>query len=195
MIKNIIFDLGKVLIDYDFDIFFSACGLQPECHDLIQAEPLILLFDRGKINRQSFYLELKKIFSFQLSQQEFEKAWCSIFWQNTPMITLAKQLKLNYHIFILSNTDEIHFPYIWKNFPALHIFKDNIVLSYQVGYVKPDYSIYRKALEQFDISPVETVFIDDKAENVEAAEKVSISSILHLSNKKTGADISKLLTS
>ncbi|MCF7792737.1 MAG: hypothetical protein K9N09_02125 [Candidatus Cloacimonetes bacterium] len=74
MIKNIIFDLGKVLIDYDFNLFFQACGLEPDKIDFKDDISLILKFDSGLIYRKTFYKEMKTSFNFDLIQSDFEKA-------------------------------------------------------------------------------------------------------------------------
>ncbi|MCF7792736.1 MAG: HAD-IA family hydrolase [Candidatus Cloacimonetes bacterium] len=110
------------------------------------------------------------------------------------MIDFAKKLSSKYKIFILSNTDEIHFPYIWKTFPSLHIFAQNLMLSYQLGCMKPNLEIYSKALSMHKLKAEECIFIDDKLENMRAAEKFGMTSILHINNKKTFIDVSKHLT-
>lgn len=194
MIKNIIFDLGKVLIDYDFDIFFKACKVNSKAADLKNAASVINLFDAGKISKKQFYNAMKKIYSFQLDQLDFEAAWCNHFSQNMEMIAFAKKLSSQLNLFILSNTDEIHFPFIWQNFPILHFFDNNLMLSYQLNYIKPDLDIYKKAFTLFGLSTEESLFIDDKEKNVIAADKFGICSILHETNKKTIQEVSNLLT-
>jgi putative hydrolase of the HAD superfamily len=194
MIKNIIFDLGQVLINYDFGLFFRACGLNPKEHRFRDDLPLISKFDAGLINRETFYNEMRKIYGFNLSQTEFEKAWCTPFWENAEMLEFAHELSPDYRLFILSNTDEIHFPFLWKTFPNLHIFKTNLMLSYILGCVKPDVKIFRLALNQFSLKPDECLFIDDKKANIESAKRYGLSAILHKENNKTITSLYNILT-
>ena len=193
MIKNIIFDLGNVLIYFDYNRFFAACGFAPEERDVDEALPVILRFDAGLIGRDEFYLGMKKVFSFDLSPAEFEAAWCDNFWENTEMIDFAHELSRQYRIFILSNTDEIHFPYIWQKFPSLHVFRQNILLSYELQAVKPEKLIYRKALRKFDLIPAECIFIDDKKINVRVAQEIGLKAVWHADNKKTKEKIISML--
>ena len=194
MIKNIIFDLGNVLINFDFNRFFAVCGYKPDERDLDEALPVLMKFDAGKISRIEFYKQMKKLFTFNLSQIQFEAAWCDNFWENSEMIEFARKISEKYSVFILSNTDEIHFPYIWQQFPILHFFQNNLMLSYELGAVKPGRLIYERALEKFDLKPEECLFIDDKKINVEAANICGFQSIWHQTNKKTIEKISKFLT-
>jgi glucose-1-phosphatase len=192
--KNIIFDLGNVLIYHDFNRFFAACGYKPGVRDLDEALPVLMKFDAGEINRSQFYVGMKDVFGFDFSQADFEAAWCDNFCENAELIEFAFQLSCKYPVFILSNTDEIHFPYIWQTYPSLHFFKSNLILSYRLGAVKPGKEIYRKALKEYSLVPGNCVFIDDKKVNVDAAESCGINPIWHQSNVETIEKISKFLT-
>jgi putative hydrolase of the HAD superfamily len=194
MIKNIFFDLGKVLVDYDFDSFFTRSGLNPNFNSLLPAREIIDSFNKGEIARQQFYLMMRDLYGFDLDQQQFEDNWCDVFWLNDDMVQFARKLSENYDIFILSNTDELHFNYIWQNFPALHFFDENLILSYKSGFIKPDRRIYEEGLKSFLLKPSESLFVDDLKENVKAAQKIGIESFIFESNEKTISQISKALT-
>ncbi|HPR17602.1 MAG TPA: HAD family phosphatase [Candidatus Cloacimonadota bacterium] len=193
MIKNIIFDLGKVLIDYDFDLFFRACGFAAGEKDLAQAEDIIALFDAGKINKKQFYLQMRERFGINLTQTAFESAWLHIFWEDKEMLNLAAECKKRFPIYLLSNTDELHFPFVWQQFPSLRIFAKNLMLSYEMDCVKPELIIFQKGLEKFGLKPEESIFIDDRADNVEAARKIGITSICHRSCLQTKKLLEKYL--
>ncbi|MFC1898579.1 HAD-IA family hydrolase [Candidatus Cloacimonadota bacterium] len=194
MIKNIIFDLGNVLINHDFNRFFAVCGYKPDERDLDEALPVLMKFDAGQIGREEFYTGMQEVFGFDLSRNEFEAAWCDNFCENTEMIDFARELSSGYSVFILSNTDEIHLPYIWKTFPTIHFFNEKLMLSYELGAVKPGKLIYEKALEKFDLNAKECLFIDDKFTNVKSAETCDITSIWHQTNSETFEKIAKILT-
>ena len=194
MIKNVIFDLGKVLIDFDFDGFYTSLGHDPAERTLDEANGPILLFEAGKISKSIFFEEIKKIYDFELSLKNFEILWCNVFSEAKEMIELARKISEKYNVFILSNTDEIHFPYIWKNFPELHFFKKNLMLSYELNSVKPEKEIYQNAIEKFGLNPVECVFIDDRPVNVNVAQEFGMKGIIHQSYFNTKEKLVKILT-
>ncbi len=191
--KDIIFDLGKVLVDYNFDVFYKELDYEPEMTTLMESTIPVLKFESGRITRQEFYQQLKNIYKFEHSIADFEKVWCSVFTGLTPLVNYARELKENYNVYILSNTDEIHFPLIWKEFPELHFFEDNLMLSYELDSVKPQKKIYERALEKFDLNPDDCLFIDDKLENIEAAKQIGITGILFTNVEETVANIRKSL--
>ncbi len=193
-LKNVIFDLGKVLIDYDFNIFFENLGLQDHKLDISQVVPAIKNFGSGKISRQQFYEHSKILLSHDVNQAKFEAAWRSIFSEIPEMIELARRISEEYQVYLLSNTDEIHFPYIWDNFSKLHFFQDNLMLSYKLKAIKPDSKIYHRGLEKFSLNPEECLFIDDKAENVEAAIHLGLKAIQFKDYNSTKLFIDKSLT-
>ncbi len=194
MIKNVIFDLGKVLIEFDFDGFYTALGYDSAERTLDEANEPILLFEAGKISKAVFFEEIKKIYGFDLSLKEFEILWCSVFSDAKEMIELARKISEKYNVFILSNTDEIHFPYIWKNFPELHFFEKNLMLSYELNSVKPEKEIYQNAIRRFRLNPTECVFIDDRQINVNVAEEFGMKGIIHQSYFNTKEKLVKILT-
>ncbi len=193
MIKNVLFDLGKVLVDYDFDLFFQRLGYSPGQRELSVARDIVLEFDKGSFSRLTFYQKMKQIFPHNLSPEKFFQSWCNIFFLIPEMVELAKVLQCDLDIFLLSNTDELHFPFIWKKFEALHIFADHLMLSYQLKAVKPDAKIYIKALQNFDLKPQNCLFIDDKIENVNGAEKLNITALHHQNYHQTKAEMENIL--
>ena len=192
-IENIIFDLGNVLIDVDFEVFYQKLGYVPEATDLVKAKHFITKFEAGQIAVDDFIEELNNHWNLQLSVDEFKLIWTNLFSANQQMIDLAEDLSQKYPVYILSNTDEIHFPYIWNNFPELHFFRDRLLLSYKLGTVKPNSQIYQIACQKYDLTPESTIFIDDKAENIEAARKIGFNGIVYLNYKQTRQELDKLL--
>jgi FMN phosphatase YigB (HAD superfamily) len=77
---------------------------------------------------------------------------------------------------MLSNTDVMRFGFIKDRFPEVLLF-DEYVLSYEVGYVKPDPRIYEIAVDKAEVSPNECLFIDDRRENIEAARQLGVQTI------------------
>jgi len=191
--KNIIFDLGKVLVDYNFDVFYKALEYKPETETLMESTIPVLEFESGRLTRNEFYFQLKDIYKFDYNIEEFEKIWCSVFTEVTELVDFAKELKENHNIYILSNTDELHFNSIWQQFPELHFFEDNLMLSYELDSVKPQKKIYERALKMFDLKPEDCLFIDDKQENIVSAEEMGISGVLFTNAAETKENIKKHL--
>ncbi|OQX71855.1 MAG: hypothetical protein B6D62_01215 [Candidatus Cloacimonas sp. 4484_275] len=192
--KNIIFDLGNVLVNFDFTEFWEKIGAKPAHKRFLEeAEKPILLFEAGKISKEQFFSEFKKIYDFEMPLPKFEKIWSEVFSENLPMVELAKKLHSDFDLYIFSNTDEIHFPYIWKNFPSLHFFGENLMLSYEIGAVKPEKEAYENALKKFNLKPENCVFIDDRPINIKMAQQLGMKGIVHRSFEETAAELSKIL--
>ena len=153
----------------------------------------VLEFEAGRISRWEFYRKLKKIYRFEHSLADFEKVWCSVFTGLTDLVDYAMELKENYNVYILSNTDEIHFNIVWQDYPELHFFGDNLMLSYELDSVKPQKEIYERALKMFDLNPEDCLFIDDKLENIHGAAINGIAGILFTNVEDTKRDIKKYL--
>ena len=145
----------------------------------------LLEFEAGKITRQEFYLQLKSIYEFEHSISDFEKVWSNVFTGLTGLVDYARELKENYNVYILSNTDEIHFNIVWQEYPELHFFENNLMLSYELNSVKPQKEMYERALEKFDLKSEECLFIDDKPENIQAARDIGIFGILFTNAEDT----------
>ncbi len=192
--KNIIFDLGKVLIDYNFDVFYKELKYEPGLEILTESTFPILEFESGRITRKEFYQQLKNIYKFEHSLADFEKVWCSVFTELTGLVDYARELKEKYNVFVLSNTDEIHFTSIWEDYPELHFFERNLMLSYELDSVKPQKEIYERSLKMFDLKPEDCLFIDDKPENIQGAREMGIAGILYTNFEETKKDINNYLT-
>lgn len=105
--------------------------------------------------------------------EKLVKIWEFPFNLNKPVLNLLPKLKRQVKIFLLSNTDAIHIRAIEQKFNILRNF-DGSVLSFEVGYCKPEPEIYFKALKQSNTSPENSLLIDDLEVNILGAEKVGI---------------------
>ncbi|MCF7920095.1 MAG: HAD-IA family hydrolase [Candidatus Cloacimonetes bacterium] len=190
MIKNIIFDLGNVLINYDFELFFEKLGYARAERSLAEADHLIQPFECGELEIMEFINGLSSVYHNDLTIEDFTEAWCDIFWENKPLLAIAEKLKEKYRIMILSNNDELHFPYIWEKYPSLHFFQnEDIMISSRLGYIKPDKGIYVQAAEKHNFNWEESLFIDDKQENILMAENMGARVIWHRVNEITNSEL------
>jgi putative hydrolase of the HAD superfamily len=179
----VISDLGKVILYFDNDIFFRKIA----AHSRFSLEEikelagkhfgLVMDFDRGKMEPRQFYREVIHRFEMEIPFQTFCEIYSDVFSPNPPVLGIFSRLRSKYRLVLLSNTDALRFGFIRENFPGIFIF-DAYVLSYEVGYVKPHPQIFRTALERAQAEPSQCLFIDDREENVEAAQRMGLNTIL-----------------
>jgi glucose-1-phosphatase len=183
MIKTLIFDLGKVIVDYNHAKIFAAIAQksdfnEAEIQQMVFSSDLSANYERGKISTQEFYESVKKSLNLPMSLPEFDAAWNSTFELKSILDeSLFENLSNKYRLIILSDTNEMHFEFIRKNFTILNYF-DDFVLSYNVGAVKPSEQIYNEAIKSANCLPNECFFTDDRLPNVEGAKNVGINAIL-----------------
>jgi HAD superfamily hydrolase (TIGR01509 family) len=195
MIRAVISDLGKVILNFDNRIFFSKMAAYCPCTEekirevVHRSSGFIELFDSGKITPQEFYSRVVRTLCARISYTDFFDAYKDVFSFYPPAFDTLRKLKGKYRLILLSNTDVVRFAFIKSKFPEIFIF-DGYVLSFEVGSMKPYPEIYRIALRKAGVeAPAEAVFIDDMEENVRAAEALGLTGILY----KLDTDLEKEL--
>ncbi len=194
-IRNIIFDLGNVLIGYDFEQFFTGMGCLPHSHTLQDVAHIVAPFDAGEISTRQFIDRMQQFLGSTVSDAEFTQLWTHHFFPMDVMLNLAAQMAQEYNVFLLSNTDELHYNYIYATWPQLRIFDDHLMLSYQLGANKPQDKIYLRALEAYQLYPDSCLFIDDVPQNIETASRLGFHTILHRDASSTKKQLTDLLQS
>lgn len=183
MIQTVISDLGGVIIFFDNQIFYKKMAdfcpfTQEEIGKLAFAESgLRESFDRGEISPQEFYEGVVEKLKARIDHDEFFSIYNDVFSLNLPVLEVMKRLKANYKLVLLSNTDVMRFEFIKQKFPEIMIF-DSYVLSFEIGIMKPHPHIYQEALKKAGTKAEECVFIDDREENIRAAERLALKGIL-----------------
>jgi glucose-1-phosphatase len=186
MIKTIIFDLGGVIVPFDYRRGHIAmrkyCGLQErEIQRRLAEGDLVVEYESGRIESDEFHREVCHRLGVHISFDEFSRIWSSIFFPETLIAgTWVTALGRRHRLVLLSNTNDIHYRMLEKNYPILHLFPHKI-LSHQVGAMKPAPEIYRAALRAADSDPDECFFTDDNADNVEAAIALGIDAVEFIS--------------
>ncbi|HET8548568.1 MAG TPA: HAD family phosphatase [Bryobacteraceae bacterium] len=182
MIKTIIFDLGKVIVPFDFrrgyDRLAPLCSLAPEqIPERLRSCDLVTRFETGQIEPRDFVREIGSVLGFQPDYEEFCEVWSSVFLPETLIPEeMVKRLRRRHRTVLLSNTNAIHFEMIERNYPILRNF-DAFVLSYRVGAMKPSRRIYEEAIRQARCAPDECFFTDDIAAYVEGAKAAGIDAV------------------
>jgi len=186
-VKLIFFDLGNVLVHVHVERFYAGMAQitnipAKQIIEMLQDRtPAIVDFNCGRLSAHEFYKIVCKDF-VHVTPDQFRAIYTDIFSLNNETIQLAQALKQHVRISIISNTDELHFEYICKQYPAMQMFEEP-VLSYKVHAVKPDLEIYTQALRRLNIPAQECIFIDDLPENIQAANKIGINGIVYTTTK------------
>jgi putative hydrolase of the HAD superfamily len=188
-IRHIIFDLGGVLLNIDYNLTekaFVEAGVPHfrELYSQMQQDELFDNFEMGKITRDSFIGALQQATPHPLPEAQIIKAWNAML-LDFPLrrLQILQQLRLYYDLFLLSNTNEIHeeaFNNILmdeRGIPNLGVFFDKVYLSHRVGMRKPMKEIFEYVLEQNGLQAEHTLFIDDSPQHIEAAKEVGIQTI------------------
>lgn len=174
----IVFDLGNVLIPFDYNILIDKLdkhekGLGKHFVESYFNDHYDIhrKFERGEISEEAFLNTMQEILQHKIDSNTFRRYFSSIFKENKKVSSLLPLLKQKYKLILLSNTNSIHENYGWENYGFLKYF-DDLVLSHKVGAVKPEEKIYR-VVEKVSAKPsAEHVFIDDIEDYVDAAKKI-----------------------
>ncbi len=180
--KAYIFDLGRVLVDFDIDI-----ALQKLCefsllktdfqslNDLLfrRYRNLFINHELGILTSEQFHAEISNIFCLKLSYEQFTEIWAGIFTENKKIIGFLNKISGSPKI-VLSNIDPIH----WKRAKSFSVVKDyfldkECITSFDIGLRKPDRRIYELALSRLPRN-ADIYYIDDIKENVAAGNAVGL---------------------
>ncbi|HTL02891.1 MAG TPA: HAD family phosphatase [Vicinamibacterales bacterium] len=182
MIKTVIFDLGKVLIPFDFTRGYRGleklCGIPAaEIPRRLASTDLVHRFESGLVEPQDFVAELSRVLDLHVSYDQFCEIWSSIFLPD-PLIpeSLLAGIRQRFRLLLLSNTNAIHFEMLERTYPLLGQFHDK-VLSYRVRAMKPSPAIYREAIARAACRPEECFFTDDIADYVAAAQREGMDAV------------------
>lgn len=188
-IKNIIFDLGGVLLNIDYKApiaTFEKMGISgfDSFYSQAKQNDLFDRFETGEISPQEFRNEIKKHTAQQVSNQQIDLAWNSLLLDLPPArIELLRSLKNKYSIYLLSNTNEIHVAEFEKNLiqefgtnPFNEIFIKHYY-SCRMGKRKPNTDCFLQVINENNLVPEETLFIDDSQQHIEGAKKTGLHTV------------------
>ena len=189
-IKNIIFDLGGVIINLDIPKTiseFNKLSNQPfeSIYNQLQQTPVFDLFDKGQITEKDFFVELKKALQNDVTDEELLFAWNAMLLDFPKhRLELLSKLKPNYRLFLLSNTNESHVLEFEKTLVASHGYQnlepffEKVYYSCRMNQRKPNADIFESVLNENNLIAEETLFIDDSPQHVEGALTLGIKAML-----------------
>lgn len=197
-IKNIIFDLGGVIINLDIPktiTEYNKLSQKPfeTIYTQLQQSPIFDQFDKGKISETEFFNELSKSIQSETSLDQLKFAWNAML-LDFPIhrLELLTQLKKRYRLFLLSNTNETHIETFEANLYNQHGYKnlepffEKVYYSCRIGMRKPDTEIFDFVLQENNLDPSETIFIDDSPQHVEGALKTGIQAKFLVKDREVG---------
>jgi putative hydrolase of the HAD superfamily len=184
-IKHIIFDLGGVILDIDENMAVHELEKRGVDLHLIEGEAFRSIdnrFERGILTAASFRRKVKELVGLpKLSDADFDYIWNAILLDiPRERIQALEEIKEHYHIFLMSNTNEIHYDLYVRDLQLRFGYKqfddlfDKSYFSFDVHLLKPDPLFFEYILEQQGLKPQETLFIDDSPANIAVARQLGI---------------------
>ena len=191
--KAIIFDLGKVLVDFDFGRGYRAleglCGYPAnEIPRRLAKCGMVEQFESGLIEPRAFVAGISRVLRLEIEYERFCHIWSSIFTQILVPESMLAGLASRYRLLLLSNTNAIHFETLRASQPWLRHFH-HLVLSYEVKAMKPRPEIYQAAVRAAGCSPEECFYTDDIAAYTAAARGLGIDAVQFESVQKLERDL------
>ena len=193
-----IFDLGKVLVDFNYEIAARKIGNRStksptDLHSFLGASPLLGDYECGRLTRGTFFQAICSHIDFQGDLDEFGGYFADIFCEIPDMIRLQAELRQDGHkTYIFSNTNDLAVEHISRNFPFFQNF-DGYIYSYEVGAMKPQPKIYEAMEAMAGKRGADLIYIDDRAENIAAGAARGWHAILHETPEQTRAAITSRL--
>lgn len=192
MIKNIILDLGGIVINIDYDITSQAFKkLGAKNFDAVYGQnsqtELFDLYETGKISTATFRKELKKILNINVSDAEFDAAWTAMIldFPEGVLDFIETELKPNYKTILFSNINETSLAIVNQKCleqtgrASLDECFHKTYYSHLFGHKKPNQDAFELILQENDIDPAETLFVDDTIGHIKGARKAGLQT-LHL---------------
>jgi epoxide hydrolase-like predicted phosphatase len=195
--KVIVFDLGKVLVDFDYSIAARKVAARStksllNLVYLLSSSSLIVQYECGQVTRREFFEQIRDAVGFQGTLEEFGGYFADIFAEIPQMITLQAELRRRgFKTYIFSNTNDLAIEHVERNFPFFKNF-DGYIYSCEVGTMKPDAKIYEAMEKLCGRTGANIIYLDDRSENVEAGLARGWRAILHEKPEKSRAALKNI---
>ncbi|EMR01867.1 HAD family hydrolase [Cesiribacter andamanensis] len=193
-IQNIIFDLGGVIIHLDTGLTFEAMGRlgglsRQEAEALAASEACFFQYERGEISPEQFFDSLRRLLKTETASEQLIEAWNAMLLHIPPQnLEVLRQLRKRYKLFMLSNTNTVHIEEVHRRLQLVSgeadfsAYFEQVYYSQDIGARKPEPAAFRTILDQWELRPEETLFIDDNAANLLGAQQLGIKTLLFPAN-------------
>jgi HAD superfamily hydrolase (TIGR01509 family) len=185
-----IFDLGKVLVDFDYTVAARKIAARSakapgDLHAFLGSSPILVDYESGRLTRRQFFDSVRDAIQFRGDIVEFGSYFADIFTEMPGTIALHAELKQRgFQTYIFSNTNDLAIEHVRRNFPFFKNF-DGYIFSYEIGGLKPQSEIYAAMEAMAGRQGADLVYVDDRAENVATGAARGWRAILHESPEKT----------
>ena len=195
-IRLLICDFGGVICTFYYRIFCDRLAerIRRSADEIFAAafgDRLQRDFESGKLSGRDYHRAVMVRLDADVPYEEFSLMYGDIFTGVPGTWELLYRLHRRLPLYLLSDTNEIHFDYVKKTLPVLSVF-DECIVSYEVGVQKPDPRIYEEALRRSGLPADACVFVDDRAINVEGARRVVIGALRFESAGMLATELSRL---
>lgn len=174
--RAFLFDIGNVLVHFDFTPAiqrFARLSRAGESEIKQLLSPFKDDLESGNIRDEDFIARSIERIGFRGTADEFTAIWGDIFTENEPMIAFVKSLAGKHPLYLLSNTSGLHKAWLFEHFDIFRLFEGGIY-SHEAQCMKPHEPIYRLALEQYQLDPATTFYIDDLADNIVTGQRLGL---------------------
>jgi HAD superfamily hydrolase (TIGR01509 family) len=193
----VVFDLGKVLVDFDYSIAGRKIAARSkmslaEIDSFLASSDITIRYEVGRLTRREFFEQMQPAIGFRGTLEEFGEFFADIFTEIPPMIALQAELRQRgVPTYIFSNTNDLAVEHIRRNFPFFRNF-NGYIYSFEIGVMKPDPKIYQALETLAGRQGDEIVYLDDRLENVAGGAARGWQAILHDNPDRSRAAITKL---
>lgn len=189
-VKNLIFDLGGVILDLSVDhtltSFAGLSGMEKQkVHELYYSTPGFLEYEKGQMDDTTFRNFIRETYCLSCGDAEIDQCWNAML-RGIPAarLDLLTRLQKEFRVFLLSNTNAIHIRHInevmlpkGNGNASLDTYFHKAYYSHRMGKRKPDADIFEQVIEENRLIPEETLFLDDYTINIEGARSVGIKTV------------------
>ncbi|MBM4215278.1 MAG: HAD family phosphatase [Gammaproteobacteria bacterium] len=186
-IRNVVFDIGWVLVHLaPMPLLQLLRDHGAEVDQLEQVTSRIDLHEHesGRLDGVGLVSNIARLAPRRPSAELVAAAWVDMFDPQPEMFGLAERLRSRYRVYLLSNVGDLHWAELQRRF-RLHELGHGVVTSFEAGVMKPLAAIYEQTERRFSLNPAETVFIDDRLENIEAVRVRGWHGIVHAGHNAT----------
>jgi FMN phosphatase YigB (HAD superfamily) len=194
MIRNVVFDVGGVLVNLRYEPFISyltTAGIDMRDLPAWLTQVDLAGHERGEHGGEALLARIAALANSPLDPQDMHARWLDMFDRSDEMFALAQGLMTDYRVYLLSNVGDLHWAHLDRLY-GLGALVHGACASFRVGAIKPEPRIYRQAEAMFGLDPAATVFIDDLPPNVAGARACGWHAIHHTAPATTRAQLRAL---
>lgn len=185
-IKTIIFDFGGVILDIDPQLTYNEFAkFGPKSFQDDQIHAIIRKFERGILTPEIFRMEMCNALGIKITNRQFDDAWNALLYDiPSERLEIIEKVKSNYSTLLLSNSNEIHYDLYVRDLQLRFGYREfdslfhKAYFSFDTHLAKPDPDAFEFIINQHDLKPEETLFIDDSAENIAVAKSLGLKTYL-----------------